>query len=207
MSDPVYIPKDAAVMSDLRILVGGLPNTGKSTVAALFAQFLRQRGFAEVTLIDDEPYDFDKLAACEMSLRDKCPNIVIETLLIRRGAHPGDSASGDPASSTAAYKIATKKIRELELRLAAETYQPVEGWRRSDTGRRLYCRDLAVVTDENGEPCGPWLRVCQEYPGHWVWAFYLDYASSKVASGDALTAWDAMQAAEAAYAHRKSEQK
>lgn len=91
MSNPVYIPEDAPVMSDLRILVGGLPNTGKSTVAVLLASFLRNHGFPDVVVADDEPYDFDKLAACEMSLRDKRPSIVIETLLMRRNVHLADS--------------------------------------------------------------------------------------------------------------------
>jgi len=198
----IDIPKDAPVMSDLRILVAGLPNTGKSTVAVLLASFLRNHGFPDVTVADDEPYDFNKLAACEMSLRDKRPCIVVETLQMRRSVHLADTV----AEAVSATESSEAKLREALVKLDAETYQHVKGWRRSDTGNRIFSRDLTDAVNEEGENCGPWLRVKNEYAGCWAWSFYLDYVHRSHAHGQQSNAWDAMVAAEAAYARWKAEQ-
>ena len=84
MSHPIYVFGDQMAQSDLRILVGGLPNTGKSAIAFLFAEFLSSHGFTNVRVNDNEPDPVEHLKECERALLAKQPSIVIETIQVRR---------------------------------------------------------------------------------------------------------------------------
>lgn len=110
------------------------------------------------------------------------------------------------AEAVSATETSEAKLREALVKLDAETYQHVEGWHRTDTGSRVFVRRLTDAVDEEGEHCGPWLRVKNEYAGCWAWSFYLDYVHRSHAHGQQSNAWDAMVAAEAAYARWKAEQ-